>query len=147
MNLIDKDNFFVASQGEFEVCEMPTGEPDVTSPNGTGSEYHFTKKYLIRVADHWSIDKTTGAIGACRWWLNKIPKSLVAVVHPTFHTYTLKKRGIFGPGKSMRIAARIPWSKLKWVDKLPAHKSKADLMNQFVKDQGRAYLTQDIMSL
>lgn len=136
MNKIDSANYFVASEATFKYCQTPTESPDLLSPNGK-SMYWYDRTYLYRCSDHWG-----NGVGACKWKLTELPRPFDMVKHPTYNTHTVMQAD-----KPYMVCGRVRWKDMDWVKRLPPHKTVADLMNQFVLEQGRKYLYLDIIQL
>lgn len=67
---IDVENFFVASQGVFNLCDKPNRKPDFVSYNRKGhisSIYYYTKTSVIRISNHW------GKVAKCKWAIPNVP--------------------------------------------------------------------------
>lgn len=62
MKKINKENFYLNTQGFFNICEKPTRLPDFTSKSG--SFYWYENNGVIRHSNHW--DK----VASCYWELN-----------------------------------------------------------------------------
>jgi len=70
---MNKDNFFIASNGRFTPCETPTRDPDFISFNKRGkpsSSYWYNGDTLIRVSNHW------GRVAKCKWVIGNMSASI-----------------------------------------------------------------------
>jgi hypothetical protein len=66
---INKDNFFIKTNGRFIECEIPSRPADYISKTPWGdvsSVYYYTNEGVIRVSDHW------GGVASCQWNLNTV---------------------------------------------------------------------------
>lgn len=60
---VNKSNFFIATEANFEQCAKPKREPDYVSDSG--SAYWYLAEGVVRQADHWGY-----RIASCTWLLD-----------------------------------------------------------------------------
>lgn len=59
----NSENFFYATDADFQSCEKPNRKADYTS--NSGSQYWYTEDGVIRGSNHWGM-----GIATCNWTLD-----------------------------------------------------------------------------
>lgn len=59
----NEENFFLATEADFEQCQKPNHEPDYVSDSG--SAYWYFEDGVVRQSDHWG-----HRIASCSWLLD-----------------------------------------------------------------------------
>ena len=129
---MNKNNFFVASQGFFHECDRPTRQPDFISTNegNVSSVYWFEDDYLIRQSNHWF------TVGYCFWaFVTNNPQLNFLPLQPGLFNSVIN-------GEVVAVTGRVEWDKLYWADKV----DPKNLIDKFVNRQGRMYLLDEIIS-
>lgn len=98
---MNKNNFFLASEGLFTLCEQPHRSPDYISYfNGEPSSYYwFEESRLVRCSNHWF------NVAQCYWKLDGVvcmTSELGAAMVSTVN------------GVVTEVTASVLWADLQW---------------------------------
>lgn len=131
---INKNNFFVASKGDFTCCETPDREPDYVSyfKDNPSSYYWYEEDYLVRRSNHW------GLVANCNWTLlnvNTVPAEFGSSVSPVLN------------GEIVEMTGKALFSCMTWMKAEELPRTPEEVFEFFVLKLGLTNVSKDLMEV